>query len=72
MGFLFLLLKNRFINLRSMAREWCPYSLFFQQHMHLDALEIEVILPSKFLNLDCVDHLLERILKTQHEQKHNG
>ena len=45
---------------------------FHTDVLHLDALEIEVILPSKFLNLDCVDHLLERILKTQHEQKHNG
>jgi len=42
--------------------------MFFHQGSHLGAPKVEAILPSEFLNLDCVDHLLNRILKTQYEQ----
>jgi len=42
--------------------------MFFQQGSHLIAPKVEAILPCEFLNLDCVDHLIDRILKTQHEQ----
>ena len=59
MNFLFLLLKNRFINLRRLVREGCPYSLFFQQGTYLDATKVEAIFPCEFLNLDYIDHPLE-------------
>jgi len=47
--------------------EKCLDSLFFLQGTHLDAPEVEAILPYEFLNLDCGDHLFEKILKMQHE-----
>ena len=45
-----------------------PNALFFEKGLHLDVSNVEAILPCEFLNLDCVDHLIDRILKTRHEQ----
>ena len=33
----------------------------------LAAPKVEAIISCEFLNLDCVDHLLDRILKMQHK-----